>query len=119
MLRRSGNRRAGRADEVVRRECVQLRLACSVGVSLTGARVRSPVAWVTSVEETNLVKLTDKAVFGTVSESPGRNASEPIGGLVKNRFRRPSPLLPGEGSMAGRSLTVATSHSGGVVGAAR
>ena len=50
------------------------------------------------MEETNLVKLTDKAVFGTVSESPGRNASEPIGGLVKNRFRRPSPLATGQGS---------------------
>ncbi len=106
-------------DEVIGRECVQQRLACSVGVSPTGARVRSPVAWVTSVEETNLVKLTDKAVFGTVSELPGRNASEPISGLVKNRFRRPSPLPTGEGSMAGRNLTVATSHSGGVVGAAR
>jgi hypothetical protein len=106
-------------DGVYRRECVQRRLACSVGVSPTGARVRSPVAWVTSVEETNLVKLTDKAVFGTVSELPGRNASEPIGGLVKNRFRRPSPLPTGEGSMAGRNLIVATSHSGGVVGAAR
>jgi hypothetical protein len=35
------------------------------------------------VEETKLVKLTDKAVLGTVSELPGRNASEPIGGLVK------------------------------------
>ncbi len=65
------------------------------------------------------MKLADKAILRMVSESPGRNASEPIGGLVKNRFRRPSPLPPGEGSMAGRSLTVATSHSGGVVGAAR
>ncbi len=100
-------------------QCVQLRLACSVGVSPTGARARSPVAWIASVEETKLMKPIDKAVFGTVSESPGRNASEPIGGLVRNRFRRPSPLVPGEGSMAGRNLTVATSHSGGVVGAAR
>jgi hypothetical protein len=90
-----------------------------VGVSPTGARVRSPVAWITQVEETKLVKLIDKAVFGTVSELPGRNASEPTGGLVRNKFRRPSPLLSGEGNMAGRSLTVATSHSGGVVGAAR
>jgi len=119
MLGRSRKHKPGAVDEVFRRECVQRRLACSVGVSPTGARVRSPVAWVTSVEETNRVKLTDKAVLGTVSESPGRNASEPIGGLVRNKFRWPSPLLPGEGSMAGRSLTVATSHSGGVVGAAR
>ena len=90
-----------------------------MGVSPAGARVRSPVAWVTPVEETKLVKLIDKAVLGTVSELPGRNASEPIGGLVKIEFRRPSPLLPGEGSMAGRNLSVATSRSGGVVGAAR
>ena len=65
------------------------------------------------------MKLTDKAVFGTVSELPGRNASEPIGGLVNKWFRRPSPLPLGEGSMTGRNLTVATSHSGGVIGAAR
>jgi len=29
------------------------------------------------------MKLTDKAVLGMVSESPGRNASEPRGGLVR------------------------------------
>ena len=71
------------------------------------------------MRETDYLKPIDKAVFGTVSESPGRNESERTGGLVKNRFRRPSPLPAGEGSMAGRNLTVATSHSGGVVGAAR
>ena len=27
------------------------------------------------------MKLTDKAILGMVSKSPGRNASEPIGGL--------------------------------------
>ena len=36
------------------------------------------------MEETKLVKPTDKAIFGMVSESPGRNASEPIGGLDRN-----------------------------------
>ena len=72
------------------------------------------------MEETNLVKPTDKAIFGMVSESPGRNASEPTGGLdKKNWFRRPSPLLRGEGSMARLNLTDAAGHSGGVVGAAR
>ena len=30
------------------------------------------------------MKPADKAVLGTVSESPGRNESEPIGGLDKN-----------------------------------
>ena len=71
------------------------------------------------MEETNLVKPTDEAVFGTASEPLGRNASEPTGGLDRKRIRRPSPLLSGEGNMAGRNLTVATSHSGAVVGAAR
>ena len=65
------------------------------------------------------MKLTDKAIFGMVSELPGRNASEPTGVLDNLKVRRPSPLLSGEGSMAGRNLTVAASHSGGVVGTAR
>ena len=42
---------------------------------------QNPVAWVASVEETNRMKPTDKAILGMVSESPGRNASEPIDGL--------------------------------------
>ena len=109
----------GKVDVVFGRECVQTRQACSVGVSPAGARARSPVAWITSVEETNLVKLIDKAIFGMVSESPGRNASEPIGGPVKNKLRRPSHLLTGEGIMTRRNLADAVGHSGGVVGAAR
>jgi hypothetical protein len=31
------------------------------------------------------MKLTDKAIQGMVSESPGRNASEPTGGLDKKK----------------------------------
>ena len=100
-------------------ECVQRRLVCSVGVSPTGARVRSPVSWIALVEETKLMKPIDKAILGMVSESPGRNASEPRGGLEKNVNRRPSPLLPGEGSMVCCNLAAAAGHSGGVVGAAR
>jgi len=42
---------------------------------------RNPVAWVAYVEETKRMKPTDKAILGMVSESPGRNESEPIGGL--------------------------------------
>ena len=49
----------------------------------TGAKVRSPLAWVVSVEKTKRMKPTDKAIFGMASESPGRNASEPSGGLDK------------------------------------
>ena len=44
------------------------------------------------------MKLADKAFFGRVSKSPGRNVSEPIGGLEKKEPRRPSFLNPGEGS---------------------
>ena len=72
------------------------------------------------MEETNLVKPTDKAVYRTVSESPGRNESEPTGGPDKKiKVRRPSPLHAGEGIMTCRNLTAAASRSGGVVGAAR
>ena len=71
------------ADAFLANECDQRRLACSVGVSPTGVRVRSPVAWVAFVEETKRMKPTDKAILGMVSESPGRNASEPRGGLDK------------------------------------
>ena len=70
-------------DNWVAKQCVQLRLACSVGVSPTGGRVRTFVAWVASVEETNRMKPTDEAIFGMASESPGRNVSEPSGGLEK------------------------------------
>jgi hypothetical protein len=36
-----------------------------------------------SVEETKRMKPADQAIVGMVSESPGRNASEPSGGLDK------------------------------------
>ena len=67
------------------------RLACSVGNSPTGGKVRNPVAWVASVEETKRMKPTDKAILGMVSESPGRNASEPRNGLdkIKSGSRAP------------------------------
>ncbi len=38
------------------------------------------------MEETKRMKLIDKAILGMVSESPGRNESEPIGGPDKNNF---------------------------------
>ena len=37
------------------------------------------------MEETKRMKPTDKAILGMVSESPGRNESEPSGGLDKIR----------------------------------
>ncbi len=71
------------------------------------------------MEETKQMKPTDKAILGMVSKSPGRNKSEPIGGLEKLKPRRPSLLITGEGSMAWRRLTEAPVHSGGVLGTAR
>src|SRR4051794_25339594 len=60
------------------------RLACSVGGESHRGKSRNPVAWVASAEETKRRKPTDKAVLGMVSESPGRNESEPTGGLDRN-----------------------------------
>src|SRR5713226_8789658 len=76
-----GRAHAARRRLFLAKECVQTRQTCSVGISPTRVRVRSPVARVASVEETKRMKPTDKAIFGMVSESPGRNASEPSGGL--------------------------------------
>ena len=65
-----------------------------MGVSPIKIGVRSLVAWVASVEETKRMKPTDQAIHGMVSESPGRNESEPISGLeTKHKIRRPSPLV--------------------------
>jgi hypothetical protein len=66
------------------------------------------------------MKLADKAILGMVSESPGRNVSEPTGGLVIIlKFRGPSQLGVGEGNRMCRRLTDETYPSGGVVGTAR
>jgi hypothetical protein len=69
--------------------------------------------------ETEYLKPIDKAIFGMVSESPGRNESERRGGPESERPRRPSPHPEGEGSMARRRLAEATCRSGGVVATAR
>jgi hypothetical protein len=60
---------------------VQLRLACSVGDSPTGIKVRNPVAWIAEGKEIELLKPIDKAISRMVSESLGRNANKPTGGL--------------------------------------
>ena len=60
-----------------------------------------------------------EAVFGTVSESPGRSESERTGAPESEKPRRPSPRPWGEGSMARRNLADAAGHSGGVIAAAR
>jgi hypothetical protein len=65
------------------------------------------------------MKPTDKAILGMVSESSGRNESEPSNGLVKKCFRRSSSLVRNEDCMARRRLADAECHFGGVVGTAR
>jgi hypothetical protein len=99
--------------------CVQLRLVCSAGISSARVRIRSPVAWMADMRETNYLKPIDKAVFGTVSESPGRNESERTGGPESENPRRPRPQPWGEGSMGNRKLIDTVIHSGGVVATAR
>ena len=66
-----------------------------MGDSPTGARVRSLVAWVASVEETKQMKPTDKIILGMVSESPGRNENEPTGGLDKKINPKAEPPMVG------------------------
>jgi hypothetical protein len=99
--------------------CVQRKLACSVGDSPTKVSVRGLEAWIAGRKETEFLKPIDKAIFGMVSKSSGRNESERIGGLESAKFQRPSPPRRGEGSMDRRSLTDAASHSGGVIATAR
>ncbi len=53
------------------------------GIQPHRGKSQSPVAWITVVEETKLLKLIDKAILGMVSESPGRNESEPKSGPVR------------------------------------
>ncbi len=73
--------------------CVQLRLVCSAGVSPVRVIIRSPVAWMAGMRETDYLKPIDKASLGDVSESPGRNESERTGGPESDNPRRPSPHL--------------------------
>jgi hypothetical protein len=91
-----GQRRHG--EEV----CVQRRLAYSVGVQSHLGKSQSPVAWIAGRKETEFLKPIDKAISRMVSKSPGRNVSEPIGGL-ENRIRRSSPHFLGEDSMDRRN----------------
>jgi hypothetical protein len=71
------------------------------------------------MRETDYLKPIDKAIFGTVRETPGRNESERTGGPESDNPRRPSPQPWGEGSMGNRKLIDAVIHSGGVVATAR
>ena len=78
-----------------------------MGDSPTGVKVRDLVAWVAFVEETKRMKPTDKAIVRMVSESPGRNVSEPVGGLENALAPEAEPAFAGrrqhESSQADRS----------------
>jgi hypothetical protein len=69
--------------------------------------------------ETDDLKPIDKAIFGMVSEPPGRNESERIGSLERAQFWRPRFSIRVEGSMAHRRLAEAVGHSSGVLATAR
>ena len=62
------------------------------------------------------MKPTDQAILGMVSESPGRNGSEPSGGLDKKINSGGRALKGGaKAAWTGCGLTETACHSGGVV----
>ena len=73
------------------------------------------VARVAFAEETKRMKPTDQAIFGMVSESPGRNASEPSGGLDKKLTLEAEPSRVGRRQYDRSCADEAACHSGGVV----
>jgi hypothetical protein len=64
-----------------------------VGGKPTGAKVRSSVAWIAERKVTEFLKPIDEAIVRMASESSGRNASEPIGGL-ENKITPKVELSP-------------------------
>jgi hypothetical protein len=69
-------------------------------------------------KETEILKPIDKAIFRMVSKSPGRNASEPTGGLEKQNPKVESPVA-GRRQYGSSQLTDAARSFGGVIGMAR
>ena len=65
------------------------------------------------------MKPIDKAIFGMVSESSGRNESKRIGGLENPKAPGAEPAPKGRRQYGPPQLTEATEHSGGVLAAAR
>ena len=66
-------------------ECVQLRLAFSVGDSPTGVRVRSPVVWIARWRETKTVKPIDKVSLGEITS---RRAVTTVNANVASKVKR-------------------------------
>ncbi len=77
--------------EIHVRLCVQLRLVCSAGVSPARVRIRSSIAWMAGIRETDYLKPIDKAIHWDVSELPGHNESERTDGPESENPRRSSP----------------------------
>ncbi len=75
--------------------CVQVRLVSSAGGSPARVRARDPVAWMADWRETEGLRPIDQANFGLVRESPGRNESEPTGGLENSDVPEAEPALKG------------------------
>jgi hypothetical protein len=71
------------------------------------------------VEEMKRMKPIDKAIFGMVSESSGRNESERIGGLENRKIPGAEPAPKGRRQHGPPQLTEAVGHSGGALAAAR
>lgn len=79
---------------------------------------QNPLARMAGRRETDCLKPIDKAIFGMVSESSGRNESEGIGGPENNSprgriLRRGMKATWNSGQMAN-----ALEHSGGVLATA-
>ena len=65
------------------------------------------------------MKPIDKAIFGMVGESSGRNASDRTGGPENPKTPGAEPAPKGRGQHGPPQLTEAVGHSGGVLAAAR
>src|SRR2546426_5869836 len=80
---------------------------------------QSPVTRVAGWRETKTLKPTDQAIERMVSESPGRNASERIGGPEILKPWRPSLTVERRRQHGPSHLADAAGHSGGGVATAR
>ncbi len=80
---------------------------------------QSPVTWVAGWRETETLKPTDQAIERMVSESPGRNESERIGGPEIPKIRRPSLTVERRRQHGSSHLADAAGPSGGVRATAR
>ena len=66
---------------------VQQKAEVFSGTKPTGVKVRPPVARIACAEETKRMESIDKAIFGMVSKSSGRNESKRIGDLENPKSR--------------------------------